>query len=1046
MQAQPPSVLAVLVVRNGAAWLKRVLRSLARQAYPRLGVIAVDNGSTDGSADLLERALGSRRVLRLPEDRGFGGAVQRALAIPAAEEADFVLLLHDDVLLGPEALIRLVEAAQRVQGAGVVGPKVRDWEDPQVLREVGFSSDRFGYPNSPLEEDEIDQGQYDAPREVLFVSSAAMLVARGAWGRAGQPDDRLAPSDGDLDFCWRVRLSGYRVLVAPSAVALHRMAGRREERPGAQPFRGRYRIERAALASLLVNYRLVTLLWVLPLYALQGLGRLGLYVVTRRLSGAADLLRAWGWNLVHLPGTFRRRVRAQSVRRVPDREIARFMSPAGARLQRWIQQGSAVLVGTRAAKVEEGEELEAPPLHRRAASVFAAHPVGVGWVVAAILTLAAFRGVLFVPHIEGGALPTFPNAAADFFREFLAGWRSTGFGGTDGASPALVPLGVGSFLTLGDPQLLARLVVALGPVAAAASCFGALRRMGASGVAAVPASACYALSALTLWASSEGRVTVVILMVGLPWVAGRLVQAFAASRPERPLRWAVGTGMGLAVVVSFFPAAWLPVAMVVLALTILPGAGGRRLRGLGLALTASMAAAALVFPFAADLAVTEGGGSSVGRTVGGGFLELLRLAPGASPGSGLPALFLPVAGVLAFAAAEPPGRSAAWRSLLIAAVAVPLAWLAAAGFLPYAVSNPVAYLAGAAFSLSVLVAMGLTTLVSGARRAAFGTPQMVSAGLVAVLVLGLGAQALRVLPGDWAVGENRLSPAWPVVSSSDPGIGFRVLWLGPADGRPFPPPGGDPDGEMSLGRSTLAYGVTGRKGRSVLAIGLPSDGASYDSVEVTLGAVLGGRVNHGGALLAPYGVRYVVVGEGRLDQAVRERLSVQVDLDLIQRVGGLAIYRNARALPEAAVLPGQAAVDAARSGELLAPLDIEAGAAGTLTESAGPNWGGSMSGTEPGLLLVTDRYHPAWRLNQAATPFPAFGWGLGFQAAPGPATVAFQGQRIRTLEVAALGGLWLVALWVVRRRRAERTSPRSVSPAPAPSRRQEVGAGRLGGT
>ena len=1016
---------------------------MARQAYPRLGVIAVDNGSSDGSADILERALGSRRVLRLTEDVGFGGAVRRALAIPAAEEADFVLLLHDDVLLGPEAVVRLVESAQRVQGAGVVGPKVRDWEDPQVLREVGFSSDRFGYPNSPLEEDEIDQGQYDAPREVLFVSSAAMLVARGAWRRAGLPDDRLVPCDGDLDFCWRVRLSGYRVLVAPSAVALHRMAGWREERPGAQPYRGRYRTERAALASLLVNYRLITLLWVLPLYALQGLGRLGLYVLTRRLAGAGDLLRAWGWNLAHLPGTFRRRVRAQSVRRVPDREIARFMSPAGARLQRWIQQGSAVLVGTRAAKVEEGEELEVPPFHRRAASVFLSHPVGVGLVVAVLITLVTFRGVLFVPHIEGGALPWFPNAAGDFFREFLAGWRSTGFGGTDGASPALVPLGIGSFLALGDPQLLARLVVALGPVAAAASCYAALRRIGASGVAAVPASACYALSALTLWASSEGRVTVVVLMVSLPWVAGRLVQAFAATRPHRPLRWVVGTGMGLAVVVSFFPAAWLPVAMVVLSLTILPGPGGRRLRGLGLTLAAAAAAVALVFPFAADLAVSAGGGSTVGGTVGGRFLELLRLAPGASPGSGLPALFLPVAGVLAFAAAEPPGRSAAWRSLCVAALAIPLAWLAAAGFLPDAVSNPVAYLAGAALSLSMVVALGLTTLVSGARRAAFGTPQMVSAGLVAVLVLGLGAQALRVLPGDWAVGENRLSPAWPVVSSSDPGTGFRVLWLGPADGRPFPPPGGDPDGELALGRSTLGYGVTGRQGRSILATGLPGNGAPYRSVEATLGAVLGGRLNHGGALLAPYGVRYVVVGEGRLDQALRERLSAQVDLDLIQRVGGLSIYRNARALPQAAVLPGQAAVDAARSGELLAPLAIETAAAATLTGSAGPEWSGAMSGTEPGLLMVTDRYHPAWRLDQAGTPFPAFGWGLGFQVDPGAATVTFQGQRTRTLEVAALGVLWLAALWLVRRRQRERTSQRRASATFAPLVRQEVSAGSL---
>ncbi|MGH2695739.1 MAG: glycosyltransferase family 2 protein, partial [Actinomycetota bacterium] len=128
MQTEEPSVLAVLVTRNGAAWLPRTLRSLARQTHPRLGVLAIDNASTDASADLLERALGSRRVIRLEENLGFAGAIRRVLEVPAVHDVDFLLLLHDDVALAPQAVARLVEEAGRVQGAGVVGPKVLDWE------------------------------------------------------------------------------------------------------------------------------------------------------------------------------------------------------------------------------------------------------------------------------------------------------------------------------------------------------------------------------------------------------------------------------------------------------------------------------------------------------------------------------------------------------------------------------------------------------------------------------------------------------------------------------------------------------------------------------------------------------------------------------------------------------------------------------------------------------------------------------------------------------------------------------------------------------
>src|SRR6059058_6554980 len=188
MGRRAPAVLVVLVVRDGSAWLRDCLRGLSRQTYPRLGVIAVDNGSADDSRDLLVRALGEARVVSRPDNPGLPAAVQAALALEAARNADYVLIHHDDVALDPDAITRMVEVAERIEGVGVVGPKIVDWDDPTVLREVGLSSDRFGYPYSPLEQGEIDQGQYDRVREVMFVSSSAMLVSREAWNRIGPPD------------------------------------------------------------------------------------------------------------------------------------------------------------------------------------------------------------------------------------------------------------------------------------------------------------------------------------------------------------------------------------------------------------------------------------------------------------------------------------------------------------------------------------------------------------------------------------------------------------------------------------------------------------------------------------------------------------------------------------------------------------------------------------------------------------------------------------------------------------------------------------------
>ena len=1028
-----PSVLAVIVVHDAARWLRRTLAALARQTHPRFGVLAVDNGSTDGSLEMLESVLGKGRVMRLSRNEGFAGAVQRGLSVPAAAEADFTLLMHDDVELEPDAVARMVEAAGRVPGVGLVGPKVLDSERPGVLLEIGHSSDRFGNPYSPLEEGEIDQGQYDATREVLYVSSTAILVARDAWRRAGLLDERLR-TQGDLDFGWRIRLAGFRVLMAPRAVALHRVAGDRGERHGSIPERDRYFVERAGLASLLKNDRFATLLWVMPLFVLQGIIRLVAHVVGRRFDRAWQMLRAWGWNLIHLPGTIRRRARAQAVRHTGDRDIAQFMAPAGTGLRRWALRASSVLVARGDAHAEEDEEPEIQPLRRRVRSLVAAHPAGVGLLVAVLLSLLAFREVLFVPRIEGGAFPTFPSGPLEFLREFAAPWRSTGFGGEGGGSPALVPLWAASALTLGNPDLLGRLMVGLGPLAAAISCHRALRRLRVGPTASAVAGASYALSALALWAASEGRIATVVLLVALPPLAVRFWRQVDERTPAHPFRTAVGTGMILALSGSFFPAVWVAAAMLLVPAVALPGRGGNALRGLLLAAVSAVTAAALVFPFTMELAVT-GGGAGVDAAGAGRFLSFLRLAPGPSPGSSAAAFFLPLGGLVAFALVAERHRRRAWRSLAVALATAPLAWLAAAGHLPSQVSNPVAYLAAGAVALSFLVGMAVDSAALGMTRTAFGTRQVAVGLLSVVLAAGLAMQAGRGVGGGWAVGESMLSPAWPLVQGDLRGGPFRVLWLGSPGTEAFPPPGGDPQGVVASDSASASYGITGPSGRSVLATGLPTDGPGYEHLRGVLAAMFSGRVRHGGALLAGLGVRYVVTAESGLPAGLTDRLGAQLDLDLLHAAAGLRIYRNARALPVAAAIPGSDAVAAARSAELLAPVRLPDEVT-PLEPHGSERWSGELAGS--GLVLLAVEDAPGWTVGDGPS-FRAFGWAVGAERAAGTVSITYDGGLRRPIELAAMGLLWMGALWIVRRRPEPRrrvrpaATERGASPEPVPA-------------
>ncbi len=1004
-----PSVLVVLVARDAARWLRGCLQSLANQSHARLGVVAVDNASTDGTRALLEQALGEQRVLHFESDRGLAGALRAAFDLPAAAAADYVLVLHDDTALAPDAVARLVEAAEGLHGVervGVVGPKVVDWDDPRLLREVGRSTDRFGHPYSPLQDGELDQGQYDRVLEVLFVSSCAMLISREAWQRTGAFDERYAGHHDDLDFCWRARLAGFRVLMTPLALARHLDASGRGERPQEHRRRSsRYYAERAGLASMLKDYGLLTLVWLLPLYVVLGLARLVYLALARRFEDAYDLVAAWGWNLIHLPGTVSRRVRAQSVRSVRDRTVHRFMASTF-RLPRWFERAEEFL--------DEGfeeldEDEDTRPASRQVASIASGHPVLIASAVGFVLGAFAVRGFFGPETLTGGALAAFPQTAGAFFYELVSGVRTTVLGGAQPASPSIAWLGGASWLAFGSTRLAQKVILAgLVPLAAILAYRSFARQTGRSG-SAVVAAAAYVLSGVALWAFSQGRIALLVGFAALPVIWERLDGAFGRDRSDRPLRHCVGLAAATAVGFVFLPGLALGIGL--FALVYLLG-GRRRGRGLLLLILGAAAAALLAFPVVGD--VVSAPGVSLGSLVGTDDpWSVLRLVPGTGPGSWALAAFLPIAAVLCFAAADGAQRGRAWRAMAVAVAGTVLAWVSAAGYLPDWLSNPTAYLATAAFAEAAIVAYGASGLLSDLERQAFGLRQIGAALLTVVLAVGLGAQALQVTLAEWDVGTNGLPPAWPVVAASDSGE-FRILWFGSPGGDGFPAPGGDPLGVVPAGAASVRFGVTDRNGITALDTGRSSYGPGYEALRTALSELLAGGTSHAGAMLAPLGVRYLVAQEGDVPAETLARLDAQADLDRVP-AGGLRIYKNAAALPTAFLATDPEWESAA---DVSTPAEIAARPIVRVERIPPPETDVPTPVELPGEMVAADQFDPGWRIVNAGERLPArpaFGWAISGPVEPGDASFLFVDQWMRTVEMSVLAVLWLAAMWITRR-------------------------------
>ncbi|MGZ8629452.1 MAG: glycosyltransferase [Actinomycetota bacterium] len=1009
-----PTVLVVLVARDASEWLRGTVAALAVQTYPRMAVLGVDDASSDDTKQILEHALGERRVITFASRQGRAAAVRGAMDQPAASEADFILFLQDDAVLDPDAVQRLIEAAVGIPGVdrvGIAGCKVVDRDRPRALVDVGKSADVFGHAYSPLQPGEIDQGQFDRVLEVLCVSTSAFLIARDAWKRGGLLDERLDEEHQGLDLCWRVRLAGFRVLMTPLARVRHRA----EPPPLASSARGRrrgrrYEEDRAAIATMLKNYGVLSLLWVVPLALVLGLVRLLYLGLARRFEEAYDVLAAWGWNIAHLGGTWSRRRRIQRERKVKDRQLRRFME-SGLRLPRWFQSAERILEEQRAIEEADEEASTSRRLRDRTASLVGSHPVVVGSFVAVVVGAVVIRGLLGPEPLVGGVLPTFPDRPDGFWSELVSAYRTTVLGGSLAASPALGAIGGLSWLTLGSTALAQKALLVGMPALAAILSYRASARLTGRPGPSVLAAAAYVASGLALWAFSEGRLDLLVALAVLPAIFERVEAAFAADEPsDGRWRFVAGVGVTMAVLVAFLPGAVLAVALLVLVQVI---GGAARGRGLVLMASAAGVAAVLLFPFVPTL--VAGGGAALTAYVGSTDLSsLVRLAPGGGPGTWVVATFLPLAAFLSFALVGAEHRGRAVRAAVAAVAGLAFAWLAAAGWLPAPLSNPLAFLAVAATGEAMLVAYGVSSAVTGLGTEAFGLRQIFTGMLVVTLGGGLLFQTVAALVGGWAVGEpspDRVPPAWSVVESRARGD-FRVLWLGAGRNGPFPAPGGDPQAIAEAGAGTVRYGLTDREGVSALDIGRPSVGPGPYRLGEALDEILSGTTKHGGAMLAPFGVRFIVAGGDDLPPGATVMFDTQVDLDPMP-AAGLVVYRNAAGIPPAAVLEGDpGTLEAMRATDMAGIARALVGRGSPLTQVQG-GWEGG-EGTGP--VFLSTEFQGAWQLaGSSDEPFTAFAWATGFPAQQAPVAVRYGAQLPATIQAWLLGGLWAIALWVTRK-------------------------------
>ncbi len=314
-----PRVCIVVVTYDSARDVEACFGSLAAARLHGAEVIAVDNASADGTPARVRERFPWVTVLEAGSNLGFAGG--NGLGVRRALEggAEWVFLLNPDTDVDPGFLEEALAVAEADARAAAVQSLVLLHPERDLVNTAGNAIHflGFGYCGS-YRARRADVP--DEPREIPFASGAAVLLRAAALREVGGLDEALFMYQEDQDLGIRLRLAGWRARLAPRSLVWHHYAFSRS--------RAKYFwLERNRHVVLAKNLEARSLLVLAPFLLLAELGLLGLAVAGGWLP---QKLRAYGALLspalrAHVRGE-RRRVGA--LRRIPDRELGRWFTPA----------------------------------------------------------------------------------------------------------------------------------------------------------------------------------------------------------------------------------------------------------------------------------------------------------------------------------------------------------------------------------------------------------------------------------------------------------------------------------------------------------------------------------------------------------------------------------------------------------------------------------------------------------------------------------------------------------------------------------------------
>jgi len=304
-------VSIVVINWNGKKWLERCFDSLLSQTYKNFEIVLVDNNSEDGSIEFVKRKYTNVKIIS--NSRNLGYASGKNIGI-SNSNGEYILSLDNDTWIDANLIEQMVDF-YKSNDFDVIGPLENGYDNLPIKNHI-LKIDPCGHC--------VYLEKNNSGKNNFYLAGNCLFFKKSLYIETGGFDDKFFAYFEEVDWFWRLNLLKKSFGVANKLFVHH--AGGGSTGVG---MKIKYKLflwrNQNTLQMLLKNYAWYNLLWVLPIYFLQNIVEMIVFLVVGKVKIAASYLSGWWFNLKNLNSILKKRKWVQEHRVIGELEIIKKM-------------------------------------------------------------------------------------------------------------------------------------------------------------------------------------------------------------------------------------------------------------------------------------------------------------------------------------------------------------------------------------------------------------------------------------------------------------------------------------------------------------------------------------------------------------------------------------------------------------------------------------------------------------------------------------------------------------------------------------------------